>query len=312
MATGHLVVAGLGKAAGLAARMARVPGIGLLAVETRRFPDGECYARWLQSPGGARLWLVGQFAPPDAGLLEALIAADAAREQGAGFVGLVAPYLPYLRQDRQFKPGEAVSSRTVAAVLSRHFDGLVTVDPHLHRYKSLSEIYSIPSRVLHAVGPLAGWITARTSNPVLIGPDSESRQWVSRVAALCKAPFTVMRKKRVSSVEVHSSGLRAADVRGREAVVLDDIISSGHTMAGVVEAALHLGARKAFAVGVHGLFAPGARKLLKQAGAAAVVTCNTVPGPTAKVDVSELLAEAVLQDQARAATGRRARAGCTT
>ncbi|WP_164119514.1 ribose-phosphate pyrophosphokinase-like domain-containing protein, partial [Stenotrophomonas maltophilia] len=84
-------------------------------------------------------------AQPNEKILPLIFAAATARELGAARVGLVAPYLAYMRQDRRFNPGEAVTSRQMAHLVSGAFDWMVTVDPHLHRYSDLSEIYSIPT-----------------------------------------------------------------------------------------------------------------------------------------------------------------------
>lgn len=288
-----ILITGLGRSAPLAELIARAGGFRHAPAVEQQFPDGESYVRLRGNLRNAELYIVNSLHPPNDEVMAALIAADAARSLGARKVILVAPYLAYMRQDKRFKPGEAVSSRTVAALISERFDGLITVDPHLHRYKSLREVYSIPAVALHADQAIAGWIKRGVKQPVLVGPDSESRQWVSRVAKLCGAPFTVMRKQRFSSTSVQSSGLDAKLVQGRDVLVLDDIISSGHTMAGVIRQAIELGAASASGVGVHGLFAPGARKLLKQAGAARVVTSNTVPNGAARIDVTPWIAQAI-------------------
>lgn len=288
-----ILITGLGRSAPLAGLIARAGGFRHAPAIEQQFPDGEQYIRLRGNLRGVELYIVNSLYPPNDEVMAALIAADAARSLGARKVYLVAPYLAYMRQDKRFKPGEAVSSRTVAALISERFDGLLTVDPHLHRYKSLREVYSIPAVALHADEAIAGWVRRSVRQPVLVGPDSESRQWVSRVAKLCEAPFTVMRKQRFSSTSVQSSGLDAKLVKGRDVLVLDDIISSGHTMAGVIRQALALGAASASGVGVHGLFAPGARKLLKQAGAARVVTSNAVPNGAARIDVTPWIAQAI-------------------
>jgi ribose-phosphate pyrophosphokinase len=119
---------------------------------------------------------------PDDKLVPLLLLAAAVRETGARSVGLVAPYLAYMRQDRRFQPGEPISARHVAAWISRHVDWLVTVDPHLHRIADLSQVYSVPARVVHAADSVAAWVRAEVRKPVLIGPDEESAQWVGDVA----------------------------------------------------------------------------------------------------------------------------------
>ncbi|MCA8911301.1 MAG: ribose-phosphate diphosphokinase [Planctomycetes bacterium] len=290
-----MVITGLGRSAKLAQGIAKAGGWKLVNAIESQFPDGEDYIRFKGSLRGADLVVVNTLYPPNDELMACLIAADAARSLGARRLVLVAPYLAYMRQDKRFQPGEAISSRTIAGLISEKFDRLITVDPHLHRYKSLGEIYSIPARVLHADVPVADWIRKRLRNPVLVGPDRESRQWVSKVAKLCDAPFTVMQKKRFTSTHVRSSGLDAKTVRGRDVVVLDDIISSGHTMAGVLQQAAELGAASITGIGVHGLFARGAKLMLTATGAR-IVTCNAVPGPTARIDLAPTIAEALKKE----------------
>ena len=152
--------------------------------------------------------IVGTLDRPNEKMLPVLFAAATARELGATNVGLVAPYLPYMRQDRRFKPGEAVTSREVARLLSDAVDWMVTIDPHLHRYGSLAEIYRIPTRAVHAAPLISQWIKTNASNPLIIGPDSESQQWVSAVAKAAGAPYAVLRKVR--------RGDRDVDILGRE------------------------------------------------------------------------------------------------
>src|SRR5829696_534139 len=107
---------------------------------------------------------------------------------------------------------------------------LVTVDPHLHRYKSLDEIYSIPTRVVHSAPFLAEWIAANEPAPLLIGPDIESEQWVSEVAARANAPYRILRKQRHGDRDVEITIPDLHEFSGRMPVLVDDIISSGRTI----------------------------------------------------------------------------------
>jgi ribose-phosphate pyrophosphokinase len=165
-------------------------------MEMRAFPDGETYLRLLADPIGRALVLVCTLDRPNEKILPLLLAAAAARELGAKSIGLVAPYLAYMRQDQRFKPGEAVSSRAFTGLLSGAFDWLVTTDPHLHRYGSLQEIYAIPTRAVHAAPLISQWIRTRIERPLIIGPDRESEQWVSAVAKDAGAPYVVLQKRR--------------------------------------------------------------------------------------------------------------------
>jgi ribose-phosphate pyrophosphokinase len=259
-------------------------------LETRRFPDGETYLRYATIPGG-NVALVATLSHPDDKILPLVFAAATARELGARQVGLVAPYLAYMRQDRRFKPGEAVTSRHFAKLISSYFDWLVTVDPHLHRYSSLGEIYAIPNRVVHAAPLISEWIRRNISAPLIVGPDSESEQWVAAVAKAAGAPYAVLDKDRRGDRDVEVSIRDNVQLDGRTPIFVDDIISSGRTMLAAVKLVASAGA-KPICIALHGLFADDSATLLMQAGAR-VVTSNTVPHATNDINVEPLLSAAV-------------------
>lgn len=261
-------------------------------VELRTFPDGETRLQFLTDLSARALIIVCTLNRPNDKILSLLFAAATARELGASNVGLVSPYLAYMRQDRRFKPGEAVTSRHVAHLLSDAFDWLVTVDPHLHRYGSLSEIYSIPTRIVHAAPLMSQWIRAHVRNPLIVGPDSESEQWVSAVAKEANAPYAVLQKVRSGDREVSISVENLPDLEGRTPVIVDDIISSGRTMIEAVRLIVAHGATTPVCIAVHGLFADNSDALLAQAGAR-VITSNSIPHGTNGIDVGEPLAAGI-------------------
>jgi ribose-phosphate pyrophosphokinase len=263
-------------------------------LEVHTFPDGESGLRFLNDVTGRDIALVCSLASPNGKFLPLAFAAAAARDLGARSVGLIAPYLCYMRQDRRFQSGEAITSRTFAELISGCIDWLITVDPHLHRYKSLDNIYSIPTQVLHAGPSLAAWIGANVPMPFLIGPDEESRQWVATVAATCGAPFALLQKQRLGDRDVRNMPPQLTMPAGSTAIVLDDIISSGSTM---VEALRLLGpqlSQTPIAIGIHGVFAEGARAAILETGAR-LVTTNSVPGADGTIDLSDLIARGVKQ-----------------
>lgn len=278
----------------LAGALAAKLGCDLGHVEMRQFPDGETYLRLVTSPEGRAVAMVSTLDHPNDKLLSLLFAAATARELKASKVGLVSPYLAYMRQDRRFKPGEAVTSRQVAHLLSDAFDWLVTVDPHLHRYGSLAEIYSIPTRVIHAAPLISQWIRTNVANALIVGPDSESEQWVAAVAKDADAPHSVLEKTRHGdrAVEIRLRGLD--QWKGRTPVLVDDIISSGRTMLEAIRLLIAQGWAAPICIAVHGLFADQADVLLARAGAR-VVTSNSVPHPTNGIDATALLADAINQ-----------------
>lgn len=276
----------------MAAEIARDIGADVGGLELRKFPDGETYLRLMSDPAGRSVVVVCTLAHPDDKILPLVFTAATARELGAARIGLVSPYLAYMRQDRRFKPGEAITSRQVAWLVSESFDWLVTVDPHLHRYGSLGEIYTIPTRVVHAAPLISRWIQANVVDPLLVGPDVESEQWGSAVAADIGAPYTVLEKIRRGDRQVEIVFREPRLLRRHTPVFVDDIISTGRTMIEAVRMAMTNGAQGAVCIAVHGLFADAADETLSRLGAR-VITCNTVPHPTNAIDVCGRLAEPV-------------------
>jgi len=259
------------------------------SLETHRFPDGETYLRLPEILKDRSVALVCSLANPDSKFLGLFFAARAARELGARRVGLVAPYLCYMRQDGRFKPGEAVTSRYFASLVSGAFDWIVTVDPHLHRYKALSEIYTIPAHALHAGPLLGGWIKQHVTQPYLIGPDEESIQWVSEVARICGAPYCVLHKERLGDREVRIAPGALKPLGPATPVLVDDVISSGRTMQEAIRIANAFSTRRPLVAAIHGIFAEKADERLEREGAR-LVTTNTILHASNQIDVAPLLA----------------------
>jgi ribose-phosphate pyrophosphokinase len=272
-------------------RLAAATGARSVGLEHRRFPDGESYLRLHADPAGASVVLVCTLDRPDDKVPSLLFAADLVRELGAVRVGLVCPYLAYMRQDQRFAPGEALTSRTFARWLSAHFDWMVTVDPHLHRYARLDEIYTMDSRVVAAAPAVAEWVAAEVRDPVLIGPDGESEQWVSEVAALENLPWRVFTKKRHGDREVEMQLPDLSGLDGHTPVLVDDIISSGTTMARAAGHLIDAGFRPPLAVGVHGLFGDRAREVMIEGGIESIVCTNSTAAPEGQIDLAPLIAE---------------------
>lgn len=262
------------------------------ALEHRQFPDGETYLRIESDVADRHVVLLSSLDRPDAKLLPLLFAADTLRELGALKLGLVAPYLAYMRQDVRFHLGEAVTSRTFAALLSRHLDWMVTVDPHLHRYHALAEIYRIPTQVVHAAPLLAAWIKRNVARPLIIGPDMESEQWVAQVAADADAPFLVCEKVRSGDREVTISIPNASAFLDRQAVLVDDIASSGRTLAVAARQLASMGFAPPDCVVVHPLFAGDAAQVLG-GYVGRIVSTNTIVHTSNDIDMMPVIAEAV-------------------
>ena len=290
----------------LARSLGRLTGAPIGILDVGRFPDGETRLR-VEPPDAepgedlaeaARrrtAVLVCTLAHPDEKLLPLVFAAETLRELGAPRIGLVAPYLAYMRQDRHFEPGDAETSRHFAVLLSRAVDWLVTVDPHLHRHHALGEIYGRPTVSLTAAPLLAEWLRANAPDGFVVGPDDESRQWVERVAALTGFPAVIADKERIGDRTVRIGVPDVRRWRGRTPVLVDDIIATGQTMAETVRHLSAAGFPPAVCAGVHGIFAGTAEADLRAAGAGRIVTTDTVPHPTNAVSVAGLIAGALAE-----------------
>ncbi len=259
----------------------------------REFPDGEVYVRIDEPVEGREVLLVGSLDRPGDKLLPLLFLAETARDLGATRVGLVAPYLAFMRQDHRFHPGEGITSTYFARLLSGVVDWLVTCDPHLHRWSSLDEIYRIPTRIARAAPAIASWLAREIPHPLLVGPDAESEQWVSAVAAGCGAPYLILEKIRHGDREVTVSAPDVAAHAGRTPVLIDDIISTARTMTATIAQLARAGMTAPVCIGVHGLFAPGAHEELRAAGTSRIVTCNTVAHETNQICVFDAVAAEV-------------------
>lgn len=275
-------------AEGLAARLGAEVG----HVKLHRFPDGETYVRVETPLRGRDVTLVCTLPRPDEKLIPLLFLAATARDLGATRVGLLAPYLAYMRQDRRFREGEGITSAYFARVLSTAVDWVVTVDPHLHRRTSLGEIYSIPSEVVHAAARISAWVRETVHRPVFVGPDEESAQWVRDVAKGAGAPSIVFQKIRRGDRDVEVSVPDVERWREHTPVLVDDIISTARTMIVTVRQLIAAGLQAPVCVGVHAVFASGAYDELRASGASVIATCNTIPHTSNAIDLTDALTDA--------------------
>ena len=259
----------------------------------RSFPDGESYLRILSDVKDQNAIIVTSLDHPNAKLLSVLFTAKTLRKLGASRVGLVTPYLPYMRQDQSFAPGEAVTSVDFADIVKPNIDWLVTVDPHLHRIDSLSSLYGRGTVKVEAAPAIIDWISQNIDRPVIIGPDSESNQWGKVVANALSAPFSLARKDRCGDHCVEIDLPDPETYLDHTPIVIDDIISTAQTMIETVKILKSYGMRPPICIGVHALCTDEALIDLKNAGAINVVTCNSITHPSNGIDINGLVASAV-------------------
>lgn len=277
-----------------ATQLASRLGVTVMRAEVRHFPDGEIYVRVHGDLAGQDVALVGSLypAPAERFMTVAFLAATA-RDLGAKRVGLVAPYLAFMRQDHVFNPGEGITSKHFARLVSQTFDWLVTVDPHLHRHHSLEGLYTIPTTIARSAPAIAKWITAEVPHPILVGPDAESVQWVAAVADGCGAPFVILEKTRRGDRDVSISG-PLHGLNGHTPVLIDDIVSTGKTLIEATRQLRAAGSVAPMCVAIHAVFADADTLVaeLTGAGAAGIVTCNTIVHASNRIAVCDSIADA--------------------
>jgi ribose-phosphate pyrophosphokinase len=285
--------------AGPGQALAEALGIGHVLLAEHRFPDGESLVTLPPRPG-PRVLVYCSLDRPDERLIPLLLALHGLREAGVGWIGLVAPYLAYMRQDAAFHPGEVISQRIIASLLAEPIDALWTVDPHLHRVASLDEVFPrIRSTALTAGPLLADWVRAHAADAVLIGPDRESAQWVRAIADQCGSPWGVAEKTRLGDREV-CIRLPEIPVAGRRCVLVDDVASTGRTLAGATEQLLQAGAAAVDVLVTHALFVGDAEDTLRGSGAERLLSTNSIAHTSNALDLAPLLAPPIAAELRRA------------
>ena len=272
----------------LATTLANSTGWHKIPLNLHRFPDGEWRIRLLDKPQ-KNVALVCSLDHPNDKIVALILVCGLLRDMGVEHITLVTPYLAYMRQDAAFNPGEGVSARYFANLLSAHVDRLVTIDPHLHRIAELEEVYTIPCVTLHAAPLLGAWVRDHLPNVALIGPDGESEQWVSEVAGIASAPYAIMEKKRFGDRDVRIEVPDLSAWKGRTILLVDDMISTGRTLIVVAEQLRAQGFTDIRALCVHALHDDDAAARMKEAGISAVLSCNTVVHPSNAVDIADFL-----------------------
>jgi ribose-phosphate pyrophosphokinase len=275
-----------------ARRLAQALNAAYTEATVHYFPDGESKVT-LPGLNSGHLVFVRTLDRPNDKLIELMLAARTARDLGANRLSLVAPYLCYMRQDSAFHHGEAVSQSIVGEFLGSQFDDLLTVDPHLHRTDSLEQaVPNCHGVALTATGLLGDYLAERGEPLFLLGPDAESEQWVKRMADPRGLPHAIAHKERFGDHDVAVS-LPERDWRARTVVLVDDVASTGRTLAQAARAVRDLGATRVEAVVVHPLLAGDAESVLTRAGVSVVHSSDSITHASNAVQMAPVLAEGV-------------------
>jgi ribose-phosphate pyrophosphokinase len=280
--------------------LANALGTAFAPLNERQFPDGESLVT-LPAALPERVLVYCSLDHPNERLLPLLLALHGLRDAGVAWIGLVTPYLAYMRQDAAFNRGEVISQRIIAPLIAAPIDALWTVDPHLHRIASLDAVFpNISARALTAAPLLATWLaseTRETRDTLLIGPDLESEQWVSNIARRCERPWGVARKNRLGDREVQVE-LPDIAIRGKHCVLIDDVASTGRTLAVATTQLLDAGASSVDVLVTHALFVGDAEDVLHHAGVNRIISTDSVHHSSNRLTLALLLADAIRKDAA--------------
>lgn len=271
-----MIVISLPASLGIGKELSSILGLKHLDVVYKLFPDNESYIRFPAHVGGEDVILVQTTYPnQDKRLTELLLAIDAAVSQGARSVSAVVPYLAYARQDRVFIEGEAVSIRALLRALKRAgLNRIYVID--IHKEGSLTyfggEAYNIDPAPL-----FAEVLKNELHNPLVVAPDLGAKRRARSLASLLRADYTVIEKQRDRITgEVTHKLPEDLNVNNRDVVIIDDIISTGGTIAGIAKYLRSLGARRIVVTASHGLFVGNAISRLEASGVNEVYVLKTV------------------------------------
>ena len=249
------------------------------------FPDGERYVRLLGPVAGDHVVLV-QTTWPDPKIVELLLLADAVRDAGARRLSAVVPYFGYGRQDKRFLEGEAVSAKTIAKHIAVDCDELLTATIH---NPDILSMFPIRTREISGIPAVARHLHTMDVD-MLLAPDGNAIRHVKEAAAIVGKPYDYLDKKRIDSYTVRTAPKELA-VKGKSVAIVDDVISTGGTIAQAAKELKAQGARRVIAACVHGLFVGKAAEKLKACDE--VIATDTVTSPYTKVSVAPEFAVAI-------------------
>lgn len=261
----------------------------LLQTTYKRFPDNEFYIRLLDTINGENVLIV-QTTYPDSKIVELLLMQDAVHDAGAKKITVVIPYYGYGRQDKKFKEGETISSRTIAQHISMYADCVITVDPHKNH---ILKFFTIPAYSCSAVSNIAYYLKEKNIDFVL-APDKGAKERARLTATIIGCEYDYIEKTRMDGINVRMKP-KKLDIHGKNVAIIDDIISTGGTMALSVRELKKQGAKTVSVACTHGLFVGDAKEKLMSADCDEIISTDTIETKYSKVSAADCIAETYLK-----------------
>jgi len=284
-----MIIAAFPEVESIGKKVARALKAEYTKINVRDFPDSEFHLKLKRNPEHKNIVIINSMTKdPDEKIIETVLAGGVARDYGAHRVILVATYLPYMRQDAHFEKYDSFSSKHVLRLFNE-FDEIIAIDPHLHRIHSLRQLSS-KARSISVDDIVADFIKKKFKKDFeIIGPDSESAQWSAVIARKLKKKVVILSKHRYGDKKIKQKAVKLYPYANY--IIIDDIISTGRTLLGAIEMARKQGAKKLYCIGIHGILAGNAARLITKH--AKLITTNTIPNKFAKIDVSKAIADAL-------------------
>ena len=255
-------------------------GAPLAGTISKRFPDDEFYVRVVDDISGEHVIIV-QTTYPDPNIVELFLLQNAVKESGAKEISIVIPYFGYARQDTKFENGEPISAKAMAGLIGLNADRVITVDPHKEH---ILKFFSTSAFSCSAVPELAKYLKKKDIDMVL-APDKGALDKAKKASEIIGCDFDYMEKTRIDgeTIEIKPKNL---DAQNKNAAIIDDIISTGGTMAKSIQELKKNGAKNVFVACTHGIFAGDAVKKLNSAGCNEIISTDTVEGKFSKVKIA--------------------------
>ena len=261
----------------------------LIEVTYKRFPDDEFYVRILDDVKGEDVLIV-QTTYPDTKIVELLLMQDAVYEAGANEITVALPYFGYSRQDKKFEEGEPISARAIAEHISLHADYVITVDPHKEH---LLDFFNVPAYSCSAVVEIAKYLKEKDIDFVL-APDKGAKKRAQQAATIIGCEYDYMEKIRIDGTTIKIKP-KKIDAKNKNVAIIDDIISTGGTMAKSIKELKRQGAKEVSVACTHGLFVGGAKEKLLSAGCNEIISTDTIENEFSKVKAAPCIAEMALK-----------------
>jgi ribose-phosphate pyrophosphokinase len=257
--------------------------VSMAKTDSKRFPDGEFYVRILDEISNEEVVIV-QTTYPDENIIELLILQNAVKEANAKGITVVIPYFGYARQDTKFKDGEPISAKAMAEIIGLNADKIITVDPHKEH---ILDFFSTKAYSCSAIPEIAKYLKDKNVDMIL-APDKGALVRAREASMIIGCDFDYMEKTRIDGETIQIKP-KKLDAHNKNVAIIDDIISTGGTMAQSINHLKQHGAKKIMVACTHGLFAGKAINKLKTSGDVEIIATDTIKGPYSKVKISPVL-----------------------